>query len=104
MSSNDDKLKALLAQWRSPEPGPGFEAGVWRRIRPEPLENRGWLAHGRAWLGAQPAWVNAVALFLGILLGAYAALTPAPAGRGTARLKPGTLAGNYVAMISRGAR
>src|ERR1035438_1561092 len=33
MNQNDNKLRALLKQWRDIEPQGNFEANVWRRIR-----------------------------------------------------------------------
>ena len=105
MNLNDDhKLKDLLGQWRGLSPRPTFEADVWRRIREPVVESGGWLSQVKAWLGPQPAWVNAVAMLLGVVIGAYAALGPAPARPESALLKPGTMAGNYVSMISGGAR
>ena len=33
MNPNDDKLRALLNQWRGIEPKASFETDVWRRLR-----------------------------------------------------------------------
>src|SRR6266481_1385226 len=33
MNQNDNRLSALLKQWRDIEPPPNFEANVWRQIR-----------------------------------------------------------------------
>ena len=104
MNTIDDKLKALLSQWRGLSPKAGFEADVWRRIREPSLERAGWLNQITGWLASQPAWANAVAALAGVAIGAAAGLGPVSNRQEVAILKPGTLTGNYVSMISGGAR
>lgn len=100
MNQNDDKLKQLLGRWSEIEPRAQFEADVLRRVRQLTPERPGWLER----FGLQPAWVQAVAMLAGIVIGAYAGLSPAPMSQDVAQLKSGTLAANYVSMISGGAR
>jgi hypothetical protein len=99
MNPSDDKLKQLLGQWREIEPRPQFNADVLRRIRQPLPQYQGWLER----FGLQPIWAQAVAMLAGITIGLYAGLSPAPAAQAVALLKPGTLTGNYVSMISGGA-
>jgi hypothetical protein len=98
MNPNDDKLKQLLGQWREIEPRAQFEADVWRRIRQPAPQYQGWLER----FGLQPIWVQAVAMLAGITIGLHAGLSPSPVTKDVALLKPGTLTGNYVSMISGG--
>jgi hypothetical protein len=98
MNQNDDKFKQLLGQWREIEPRAQFGADVLRRIRQAAPEQPGWLER----FGLQPIWVQAVAMLAGITIGLHAGLNPAPAAQDAALLKPGTLTGNYVSMISGG--
>lgn len=109
MKVNDDKLTALFKQWRGPEPAPGFEAGVWRRIRqtaPQGLSAK-WAEFVRGWLTEQPAWATVTAVIAGMAIGAWAGLAPlsrAPRATDVALLQPGSIAANYLSMISGGAR
>lgn len=98
--NSDDKLKQLLGRWREIEPRAQFEADVLRRIRQTAPERISWLDQ----FGLRPAWVQAVAMLAGIAVGLHAGLGPSPQSQNTALLKSGTLAGNYVSMISGGAR
>jgi hypothetical protein len=97
MNPNDDKLKQLLGQWREIEPRAQFEADVFRRIRQTAPE-----ARTTGWFSAPLIWANAVALLMGVVVGAYAGLSPISNRQDVALLKPGTLTGNYVSMISGG--
>ena len=96
----DDKLKQVLGQWRDIEPRAQFEADVMRRLREPATEPAAWATR----FGLQPAWVHAVAMLAGIAVGVYAGLGSNLQSPNTTLLKPGTLAGNYVSMISGGAR
>jgi hypothetical protein len=98
MNPSDDKLQQLLGQWREIEPRAQFEADVLRRIRQTAPQHQGWLEQ----FGLQPVWVQAVAMLAGITIGLHAGLNPAPTEKNGALLKPGTLTGNYVSMISGG--
>src|SRR6266404_2138754 len=64
MNQNDDKLRALLRQWRDIEPRGNFEANVWRQIRTAAAERRERVslveAMGR--LLWRPAWSVAAAI------------------------------------------
>jgi len=97
MNPTDDKLKQLLGQWREIEPRAQFEADVLRRIRQTVPETR-----SIGWFNAPLLWANAVAVLMGIVVGAYAGLSPISNRNDVALLKPGTLTGNYVSMISGG--
>jgi hypothetical protein len=103
MSQNDDKLDALLKQWRGIEPKGSFEANVWRQIRtadgkrskPTSLIE----VMGRLLL--QPAWSVCAALAVALLLGVWGGIASASRATGTSQaelqfLAPGTLAGSYV--------
>ncbi|MGD1018097.1 MAG: hypothetical protein ABSA12_02135 [Verrucomicrobiia bacterium] len=103
MNENDDKLRALLRQWRDIEPQGNFEADVWRRIRvaaavyPERVS----LIEAMGRLLWQPAWSVAAALFVAALVGVWGgvATTSRPADTSRAELQflaPGTLAGSYL--------
>jgi hypothetical protein len=103
MNQNDDKLRALLKQWRDIEPSGNFEANVWRRIRvtadrrPERIS----LIDAIGWLLWQPVWSVAVALFLAVLVGAWGGIasTSRPADTSLVELQfmaRGTLAGSYL--------
>jgi hypothetical protein len=103
MNSSDDKLKSLLAQWRNIDPPQDFDSAVWRRIRGTSLEGPGWLEEIRAWVWTQPAWATVLAVVVGMAMGGYAGFSRAPDRGQVALLRPGTLAGNYVSMVSGGA-
>jgi hypothetical protein len=105
MNQNDDKLRALLRQWRDIEPRGSFEANVWRQIRTAAAERREGMslveAIGR--LLWQPAWSVAAALVLALALGVWSgvASNPRPADTSGAELQflaSGTLAGSYLEM------
>jgi hypothetical protein len=98
--NSDDKFKQLLGQWCDIEPRAQFEADVLRRIRQTKPVQASWLEQ----FGLRPAWVQAMAMIAGVALGAYAGLSPTSPAQNAALLKSGTLAGNYVSMISGGAR
>jgi hypothetical protein len=106
MSQTDNKLSALLKQWRDIEPQGNFEANVWRRIRttdaptPERLGSR---ALWQRWL-APPAWAVATAVAIAAAIGAWGGLRSAPQAQPTAPmsltfLTPDTLAGGYVQVV-----
>jgi len=102
MNQNDDRLRALLRQWRDIEPPGNFEANVWRRIRvaagrPE----RVGLIEVIGRLLWQPAWSVAAALFVAALVGVWGGVAstsrPTDTSRGELQfLAPGTLAGSYL--------
>jgi hypothetical protein len=97
MNPSDDKLKQLLGQWREIEPRTQFEADVLRRIRQTAPQ-----ARATGWFGVPLLWANAVALLMGVVVGAYTGLSPISNRQDVVVLKPGTLAGNYISMISGG--
>lgn len=103
MNQNDDKLRALLKQWRDIEPQGNFEANVWRRIRvaAEPHPERVSLIEAIGRLLWQPAWSVAAALFMAALVGVWGGVAtmsrPADTSRAELQfLAPGTLAGSYL--------
>jgi hypothetical protein len=103
MNQNDDKLRALLKQWRDIEPQGNFEANVWRRIRvvADQRPERVSLIEAIGRLLWQPAWSVAAALFVAALVGVWGGVvsTSWPANTSRAELQflaPGTLAGSYL--------
>ena len=103
MKPTDERLNALLKQWRDTEPRADFEASVWRRIRTSRADQaeRVTLIEliGR-WLW-QPAAAVAMAAVASIIIGFSAGTL---SGLRTATIAPselqflgsGTLAGGYV--------
>ena len=108
MKRNDDKLDALLKQWRNIEPRGNFEANVWRRIRTSRAEQPGRvtlieLIGGLLW---QRAWSVAAALIIAITAGIWGGIASVSRGQDTAKaelqfLAPGTLAGSYLQMTGK---
>jgi hypothetical protein len=103
MNQNDDRLRALLKQWRDIEPTGNFEANVWRRIRvaTDKRPERMSLMEAVGRLLWQPAWSVAIALFVAAIVGVWGgvASTSRPADTSRAELQflaPGTLAGSYL--------
>ena len=105
MNQNDDKLRALLKQWRDIEPQGNFEANVWRQIRTSAAERREGLslvdAIGR--LLWQPAWSVAAALVAALAIGVWSGVAVNSRQTDTSRaelqfLASGTLAGSYLEM------
>lgn len=108
MTNGDEKLRVLLKEWRDVEPGPAFEAQVWRRIRaPDRREaGIGWVEALRELWANQPAWATAAALVAAVVLGIRLGLAPLspPSVSQFALARPGSVTGNYVSMISGGTR
>ena len=110
-TEGDERMSALLHEWRAIEPRDNFEAAVWRRVRtaslPEPV---GASVSGilRDWLLPRTVWVSAVAAAAAILVGTWAGLSVPAAGIGGRAveplLHPQTLAGSYLTMVTGGAR
>jgi hypothetical protein len=111
MNGNDDKLKALLKQWRDIEPKANFEANVWRRIRlteaeqPESVTIVEWLQR----LLWQPAFSVVAAVAIALAVGAWGGVRSAPQRPNRQQselgfLSPGTLAGSYAQLTMRGVR
>ena len=108
----DERLSALLNEWKAVEPQAGFEAEVWRRIRtasgakqPRPRV----VLVLREWVGPRLAWVNGLAAAAGIVVGIWLALSVSlPRGvhppAGDVLLRADTLAGSYVTMVTGGTR
>jgi len=103
MNQNDEKLRALLRQWRDIEPRGNFEANVWRQIRlaaeKRPAQAGLFEAMGR--LLWQPAWSVAAALLLATFIGVWGGIAFAPRQTDPARaelqfMAPGTLTGSYL--------
>ncbi len=101
MNENDDKLRALLRQWREIEPRGNFEANVWRRIRqseasaPSPV---GWLE----WLW-RPAFALTASVAVSVMIGALSGIHTAAARNAALDLPPAhTLTGGYLALTTKG--
>ncbi len=112
MNQNDDKLRALLKQWRDIEPPGNFEDNVWRRIRlaeaekPERVSVIELLA--RNWL-YKPAMSIAAAVAVSLILGSSLGVLTAPKSASAAPrelrfLSTGTLAGGYLRAAAERAR
>jgi anti-sigma-K factor RskA len=106
-ATGDERLSALLQQWKSVEPQADFEAAVWRRIRADRAADRDRRRFGetwREWLDPLPAWVNVAAVAAGIVVGVGMAFSAQPShvGRQTndPLLHSQTLAGSYLAMAT----
>ena len=111
MNQNDDRLRALLRQWRDIEPPGNFEANVWRRIRVAEAERpeRVSLLDAIGRLLWHPAWSVAAALFVAVLVGVWGgvASTSRPTDTSRAELQfmaPGTLAGSYLQNAAKDVR
>ena len=111
MSQNDDKLSALLKQWRDIEPPGNLEANVWRQIRvaAEPaVDTVNWIdVIGR--LLWQPAWSVVAAMAVAVIIGVWGGIASVPRqiDRPKAELRffsSGTLVGSYAQMTSKGAQ
>lgn len=108
MNQNDDKLKALLKQWRDIEPRGNFEANVWRQIRISAAEGteRISLAEAISRLLWQPAWSVAATLAVALAIGVWGGVASSSRRADTSRaelqfLAPGTLAGSYLQLGSK---
>jgi hypothetical protein len=105
MSQHDEKLKALLQQWRDIEPPPAFEANVWQRIRSAQLTQSERMPV-IAWIWQairQPAFSMgvSVAVVIGAMTGFHSA--PPPTTTMYAEmgfLSPGTLSGSYARLAA----
>ena len=110
MNPNEDKLSALLKQWRPIEPPASFETDVWRRLRlaqtaaPTPVS----LVDLLRQLWQRPALAISAAAMVSVLIGVSAGLLtasrPVPSARSEMQfLSAGTLAGGYVQLaVERG--
>jgi hypothetical protein len=111
MSQDDEKLHALLKQWRDIEPPANFEANVWRQIRAaaEPvIETVNWIdLIGR--LLWQPAWSVVTAMVVALVVGIWGGIASVPRQVDAPKtelqfLSTGTLAGSYAQMAGKGMR
>lgn len=105
--SSEDRLEAVLREWKELHPPANFEAMVWRRIRTVPVSEPLWIRFAGSLRDAllfQPAQVTAVAASLAILVGVWVGLrAPAGTDRHLAEeplLHSRTLAGSYLAMAT----
>jgi hypothetical protein len=103
MSPNDEKLKALLQQWRDIAPPANFEANVWRQIRLAQARQaaRITIAEWLRRLVWQPAFSVGVAV--AVVIGVWGGMHSAPPSTAThyaevGFLSPGTLAGSYARL------
>ena len=102
----DERLSAVLREWKGVDPRAGFEAAVWRRIGAGVTEARGFslIRIIRDRILPQPAWATALAATAAILIGVWAGLS-LPAMRDSRQtveplLQTNTLAGSYLAMVA----
>jgi len=106
--TRDERLRALMSQWRAVDPSTDFEAAVWRRIRAVPAAQPSGLWDRRlGWFLTHPVWAGAAAASVAMAIGLLAGLaTPGHARAGGhethALLQPGTLMGAYAALSERG--
>ncbi len=106
--AGDERLSALLRQWPAVEPGNGFEAAVWRRIRAAPTaQPAGLWDRWLDWFVPHPIWAGAAAAAAALAIGLLAGLaTPGSARAGGhdthALLHPRTLMGTYAALSEEG--
>lgn len=111
MKPSDERLDALLKQWRDIEPRTDFEGNVWRRVRTnraEHAERVNLIELIGRWL-RQPAMTMAVAVVASVVIGLSAGLLTArrPMAVASSELRfmsAGTLAGGYVKASTEGAR
>ena len=106
----DERLSALLRQWKGTEPTAAFKAAVWRRIRTASAQETYALPEitlRPRWSVLRAAWANAATVAAGIVIGVGLALF-APAREGGRTHEPlvqsHTLAGAYVALVTGGNR
>ena len=111
MNQNDDRLRALLRQWRDIEPRGNFEVNVWRRIQTADAARGEQVslieAMGR--LLWQPAWSVAAAVVVAVAVGFWGGVASAPRQTDTSRaelqfLASGTLSGSYLQMGAKESR
>ena len=111
VQEGDERLSALLEQWKGLEPRANFEAAVWRRIRTAsaPEQRRLPLVITlRDWFVPRPAWASAMAAAAGIVVGVGLAFSTPAARDGRQADEPllhsQTLAGSYLTMMTGGTR
>ncbi len=107
----DERLAALLQEWKGVEPQSNFESCVWRRIRAaSALEQRPLpaLTVLRDWFVPRTAWANAMAAAAGIIVGVGLALSTPAMRDGHQTNEPllhsQTLTGSYLTMVTGGTR
>lgn len=102
----DEELRALLRQWEGLAAPQEFEEAVWHRIRTcSTICRPGVWELLRAWWQPQTALAGVAAVAVALVGGVLIALLT-PGGRPAehhALLRPGTLAGSYLAMSAEGA-
>lgn len=107
MNQNDEKLSALLKQWRGIEPKANFETDVWRRIRSAQTEEpeRVSLIDLLRQLLWRPTLAVSTAAIVSVMIGLSGGLLTASKSTMTARsemrfMSAGTLAGGYVQLTA----
>ncbi len=109
--AGDERLSALLREWKGWEPSSGFEVAVWRRIRSASVPEQRRLPVIellREWFVPRPVWANALAAAAGIAIGIGLAFS-IPGARDRRQndlplLSSQTLSGSYLAMVTGGTR
>ncbi len=105
-NARDERLRALLHEWKGVEPQPDFEAAVWRRIRASTVETRGTLraVFLREWSLSHPVWSTALAAAVAIAVGGLAGVSTSTAASRhyafTPFLHSHTLTGSYLALAT----
>jgi hypothetical protein len=108
---SDERLHALLHEWKGVEPRANLEAAVWRSLRtaavPVP-RGLAFILAVRDWILPPPVWAGALSATAAILVGVFAGVSTS-AGRDSRvaaepLLHARTLAGSYLAMVTGGAR
>jgi hypothetical protein len=107
MNDHDNKLRAVLRQWRDIEAPDNFEANVWRRIRlAQPTPAPSWAELLRRWV-TQPSFALTAATIMAVVIGSTAGVltTRQPgADKEMGLFSAGTLAGGYTKLMTRGDR
>ena len=110
-NEGDERLSALLHEWKEMEPRANFEADVRRRIRAASMPSRLGLVVLtvlREWLVPRPAWVSAAAAAAGVVAGVGLAFSAPAARDGRQTPEPlmssKALAGSYLALATGGTR
>ncbi len=105
MNGHDDRLRALLRQWRDIEPPANFEANVRRRIRLTQSEEPERITWAAAW--QRLLWRPSLAVAVAVVVSASVSFWAKPAGPARMELgflSAGTLTGGYLQATAKEAR
>lgn len=110
MPEADERLMALLRQWKGVEPTCDFEAAVWRKIQSVTATDvcqGSRIERFRGWMPMRPAWATAAAAAAALIVGAgigFLSPRPLPAHPTHPLLQSQTMAGAYVHVATGGSR